>query len=136
MSNLEKQRLTDLSNKTTLTTKEKKELTILESKALKFKQAVKEKRAQSFYGIQCLNNHAKAKAETKTIGFCIRFYLGTENTENAISGTMFDFISVVNKDNELYKKAQAETRKTKKGFYTPFYFLQWATKQANPTAKK
>jgi len=136
MNKIEKNRLTELSNKVKLTEKQKIELSILETKALKFKEEQKKKRAESYYGIQCLDNHAKATAESKTIGYCIKFYLGTENTENAITGSMFDYITEVNKNSELYKRAQTETRKTKKGFYTPFYFLQWCTKQTNPKAKK
>lgn len=136
MKTIEKQRLTELSNKKTLTTKEVKELKTLEVKALKFKEEVKKKRAESFYGIHCLDNHTKATTEAKTLGFCIKFYLSTQTTENAISGIMFDYISKVNKDKELYQRATNEVRKTKKGFYTPFYFLQWATKQLNPKVKK
>ena len=136
MSTTEKNRLTELSNKVKLTEKEKIELSILETKALKFKEEQKKKRAESFYGMHCLNNHAKAKSEAKTLGYCIKFYLGTETTENAISGVMFDYISKVNKDAELYQRANNETRRTKKGFLTPFYFLQWCTKQVNPTTKK
>jgi hypothetical protein len=136
MTTIEKNRLTELSNKVKLTEKQKIELSILETKALKFKEELKKKRAESFYGIHCLNNHAKAKAEAKTLGYCIKFYLGTAHTENLISGVMFDYISKVNTDNELYKRANNETRRTKKGFLTPFYFLQWCTKQVNPTAKK
>lgn len=136
MTTTEKNRLTELSNKVTLTKKEKAELTILEAKAVNYKAEQKKKRAESFYGIHCLNNHAKAKAEAKTLGYCIKFYLGTETTENVISGVMFDYISKVNKDAELYQRANVETRRTKKGFLTPFYFLQWCTKQINPNVKK
>ena len=136
MNTTEKNRLTELSTKVTLTKKEKTELSILETKAVKYKAEQKKKRAESFYGIHCLNNHAKAKAEAKTLGFCIKFYLGTETTENAISGVMVDFINKVNKEAELYQRANVETRRTKKGFLTPFYFLQWCTKQMNPTSKK
>jgi hypothetical protein len=136
MTTIEKNRLTKLSTKKELSTKEKTELKKLENKAVKYKAEQKQKRAESFYGMHCLNNHAKAKAEAKTLGFCIKFYLGTETTENAISGVMFDFISKVNKDSELYQRANVETRRTKKGFLTPFYFLQWCTKQLNPTSKK
>jgi len=136
MTTTEKNRLTELSNKVTLTKKEKTELSILETKAVNYKAEQKKKRAESFYGIHCLNNHAKAKAEAKTLGYCIKFYLGTETTENVISGVMFDYISKVNKDAELYQRANNETRRTKKGFLTPFYFLQWCTKQVNPTSKK
>jgi hypothetical protein len=136
MKTIEKQRLTELSNKKTLTTKEVKEIKVLEAMALKFKEEVKKKRAESFYGIHCLDNHSKAKAEAKTLGFCIKFYLGTQTTENVISGVMFDYISKVNKDKELYQRANNEVRRTKKGFLTPFYFLQWCTKQINPKVKK
>jgi len=136
MKTIEKQRLTELSNKKTLTPKEVKEIKVLEAKSLKFKEEVKKKRAESFYGIHCLDNHSKATAEAKTLGFCIKFYLGTQTTENAISGVMFDYISKVNKDKELYQRANNEVRRTKKGFLTPFYFLQWCTKQINPKVKK
>ena len=133
----QKSRLTELSliDKKVITKKESTELKKLENLSLKFKEEQKKKRAESYYGVQCLDNHAKATAESKTIGFCIKFYLGTENTENAITGTMFDYITEVNKNSELYKQAQTEVRKTKKGFYTPFYFLQWCTKQTKPSKK-
>ncbi len=136
MNAIDKKRFSELTNKKTLTNKEKAELKILEAICLKEKAEQKKKRAESFYGIHCLNNHAKAKAEAKTLGYCIKFYLGTETTENAISGIMFDFINKVNKEKELYQRANVETRRTKKGFLTPFYFLQWCTKQVNPTSKK
>ena len=136
MNTIEKNRLTELSNKLELNKKEKTEIKALEAKAVKYKAEQKKKRAESFYGIHCLNNHAKAKAEAKTLGFCIKFYLGTQTTENVISGVMMDFINKVNKDSTLYQLANTETRRTKKGFLTPFYFLQWCTKQINPTTKK
>ena len=136
MNTIEKNRLTELSNKLELNKKEKTEIKALEAKAVKYKAEQKKKRAESFYGIHCLNNHAKAKAEAKTLGYCIKFYLGTQTTENVISGVMMDFINKVNKDTTLYQLANTETRRTKKGFLTPFYFLQWCTKQINPTTKK
>ena len=138
MNTIQKNRLTELSliDKKVITKKESTELKKLENLSLKFKEEQKKKRAESFYGIHCLNNHAKAKAEAKTLGFCIKFYLGTETSENVISGVMFDFISKVNKDSELYQRANNETRRTKKGFLTPFYFLQWCTKEINPNVKK
>jgi len=136
MNTIDKKRFSELTIKETLTNKEKAELKILDAICLKEKAEQKKKRAESFYGIHCLNNHAKAKAEAKTLGFCIKFYLGTQTTENAISGVMFDYINKVNKDANLYQRANTETRKTKKGFLTPFYFLQWCTKQVNPTSKK
>lgn len=136
MNAIEKNRLTELSNKLELNKKEKTEIKALEAKAVKYKAEQKKKRAESFYGIHCLNNHAKAKAEAKTLGYCIKFYLGTQTTENVISGVMMDFINKVNKDTTLYQLANTETRRTKKGFLTPFYFLQWCTKQINPTTKK
>ena len=104
------------------------------------KEAIKQKRALSHYGINCLNNHTKAKAHARTeaekIGFCIRFYLDTENGENTISSNMLVFIKNVQKDSELYQRATNETRRTKKGFFTPFYFLQWCTKETKETTKK
>jgi len=132
----DKKRLTELSNKAELTTKEAKELKTLEAKAVKYKAEQKQKRAQSHYGIHCLNNHAKAKAEAKNLGFCIKYYLNTEETDNAITGVMMDFIQSVNKDSELYQRANKEVRRTKAGFLTPFYFLQWCAKETNPKAKK
>jgi len=136
MKNVDKIKFNELTNKETLTNKEKAELKILDAICLKEKAEQKKKRAESFYGIHCLNNHAKAKAEAQTLGFCIKFYLGTQTTENVISGVMLDYISKVNKDKTLYQRANVETRRTKKGFLTPFYFLQWCTKQVNPTSKK
>lgn len=139
MTTIEKNRLTELSLKkstTELSKKETTELKALELKALKFKAEIKKKRESSHYGIQCLNNHVKAKSESKTLGFCIKFYLNTENTGNAITGVMLDYIKKVNTDSELYKLANKEVRRTKAGFLTPFYFLQWCTKQTNPKTKK
>lgn len=104
------------------------------------KEAIKQKRALSHYGINCLNNHTKAKAHAKTeaqkIGFCIKFYLDTESTENEISNVVKVFIKEVQKNSALYKRATDEVRKTKKGFYTPFYFLQWCAKELKPATKK
>lgn len=104
------------------------------------KEAIKQKRALSHYGINCLDNHTKAKAHAKTeaqkIGFCIKFYLDTENTENEVTQIVKTFIKNVQKNTELYQRATNEVRKTKKGFYTPFYFLQWCAKELKPTTKK
>jgi hypothetical protein len=136
VSTLEKNRLTELSAKKSLSAKEKAELSILENKAVKYKETIKQKRAVSHYGIHCLNNHAKAKAEAKNLGFCIKFYLNTKDTENAITGAMLDFINKVDTDNDFYQRANKEVRRTKAGFLTPFYFLQWCAKQTNPKAKK
>lgn len=117
-----------VTEKTQVTPLTKKQLAEVVAK----KEAIKEKRALSHYGINCLNNHAKAKAHARTeaekIGFCIRFYLDTENGENSISNDMLVFIKNVQKNSELYQLATEEVRKTKKGFYTPFYFLQWCAK--------
>jgi polysaccharide deacetylase 2 family uncharacterized protein YibQ len=125
-------------------TKEVKQVTPLTKKQLAEivakKEAIKQKRALSHYGINCLDNHTKAKAHAKTeaqkIGFCIKFYLDTENTENEVTPIVKAFIKEVQKNSELYQRATNEVRKTKKGFYTPFYFLQWCTKELKPTTKK
>lgn len=125
-----------VAEKTQVTPLTKKQI----AEAIAKKEAIKQKRALSHYGINCLNNHTKAKAHARTeaekIGFCIRFYLDTENGENTISSNMLVFIKNVQKNSELYQRATNETRKTKKGFYTPFYFLQWCTKETKETTKK
>ena len=83
------------------------------------------KKAPSKYQLKVLDTNKALRQDSNTLGYCIRVLLSLEDTPAEFKKEL----RAMQKDSAKYKKAAGQVRKTSKGYYRPFYLLQYLYKK-------
>ena len=83
-----------------------------------------ETKKPSQYQVKVLDTNKALKQDANTLGYCIRVLLSLDSTPAEFKKEL----RAMQKDSAKYKKTADQVRKTAKGYFRPFYLLQYLYK--------